>query len=286
VIAVLAAVIGLAACLALAIIEWTAWALVCPRRSLAPAPRLPAPWQIASITADDGVRLEADWLPQGPRVAILLHGFGEDRLGMRERGLWLGSLGYSVLSIDLRSRGGSGGERATFGPLEADDLRAWTDWLARNHSKATPVTVWGRSMGSSIGIRFAANEPDRVHQLVLEAPYASLETTVKRWLGRKHVPAVLARLALRRAGRLAGSRLDHPSSCELAARVRATVLIVHGREDTLVPLDQAHGLARCFAEATVLEVPEARHTDVFDRSTPEVREAVAAFLGAVHPSPA
>jgi pimeloyl-ACP methyl ester carboxylesterase len=141
-------------------------------------------------------------------------------------------------------------------------------------------------MGSSIAIRFAANVPDRVHRLVLEAPYATLEATVKRWLGRKHVPALLASLALRRAGRLAGCSLDQPSSCELAARVRATVLIVHGREDTLVPLFQAHELAQSFAEATVLEVPGARHTDVFDQSPPEVREAVASFLGEVYNSPA
>ena len=85
------------------------------------------------IKAHDGVSLKA-WFytPDAPngKTVILLHGIGSTRQDMVPLGYLLLRHGFSVLEPDLRGHGQSGG-LATYGVLEADDIRRWVDWVDR-----------------------------------------------------------------------------------------------------------------------------------------------------------
>ena len=74
------------------------------------------------------------WIARGSGkgAVLLLHGVRGDRRQMSERALWLNSLGYSILLIDLASHGESPGARITFGAREAAGVRAALAYLARN----------------------------------------------------------------------------------------------------------------------------------------------------------
>jgi len=48
--------------------------------------------------------------------------------------------GYDVLMPDARAHGTSGGDVATYGLLEADDIRLWIDWL---DSHVQPACIYG-----------------------------------------------------------------------------------------------------------------------------------------------
>lgn len=85
------------------------------RRVLADAGR-GAQLDEVAVTAADGAVLRA-WhirpaAPNGDTV-ILLHGVGDNRLGVAGYGTWLARNGYTVVLPDARGHGVSGGEITT-----------------------------------------------------------------------------------------------------------------------------------------------------------------------------
>jgi pimeloyl-ACP methyl ester carboxylesterase len=140
--------------------------------------------------------------------------------------------------------------------------------------------AWGRSMGAAIATRATADDP-RIVALVLEAPYLDLEAAIGGWLRRLRVPmtGLFARLIARRAEALAGVSLTRPRPLDLAPRVAAPVLIVHGEKDSLVPLSDAQRLAGAFPRpAAVIDVPDTGHTNIIDVGGPALLDRIAAFL--------
>jgi alpha-beta hydrolase superfamily lysophospholipase len=275
---------------------------------VAPERRMGEP--IEAVAAD-GVRLAGLWHPADPLagageyappkaagsgpaargVVLVLHGFAEDPSALRDRMEGLNRHGWDVAALDIRAHGRSGGDRGSFGGREADDVRSWIDSLSADGRLSGPslgaetptvVAVWGRSMGAAIALRAAVNDR-RVRAVVLEAPYLDLEATLAVVLRCNCVPLArpLARRILRRAERLAGVSLVKPRPVDLAPRLTAPALVLHGAEDTLIPLDDARRLARAFPRpAALIEVPGAGHNRVIEVGGHSVLERVAGFLDA------
>jgi uncharacterized protein len=298
----LGAVLGAAWLGVLAVVEWAAWVLVLPSRRPGvleaqvtfmtdpdcPERRLGEPIE---ATAADGVRLAGIWhaadeadpsaLGRG-RVVFLIHGFAEDPSSLRARMEALNRHGWHVAALDVRAHGRSGGDRGSFGGREAGDVSAWVLALsASGRLSADPaVAIWGRSMGAAIALRAAADDP-RVAAVVLEAPYLDLEETFVRVLKRKRVPlaGLLARLVLRRASRLAGVPLARPRPVDVAPRVAAAAMVIHGADDPLIPAADARRLAQAFPRpAPYVEVAAAGHNSVVDVGGAPLLERVATFL--------
>ena len=182
----------------------------------------------------------------------------------------------------MRAHGRSGGDRSSFSGREAGDVSAWIDALAGlSKLEGVPiVALWGRSMGAAIALRAAANDA-RIAAIVLESPYVDLEATLVVLLKRKKVPfpRLLSWRILRRAKVLAGVSLTQPRPIDLAVKLDAQVLILHGSADRLTPPDDAQQLARVIPRgASVIEVPGARHIDVIDVGGDALLEQIATFL--------
>ncbi|SIO29061.1 Lysophospholipase, alpha-beta hydrolase superfamily [Singulisphaera sp. GP187] len=286
-------VAGLLTWFVMLVSEWGAWALIMPGRRLSAAgPGDDFETGAAGggvpieATASDGTRLAGVWFPAGAsptptgRTILLVHGFAEVRDAMKGRAELLAARGWNVARLDMRGYGRSGGGFASFGGREGDDLRAWVDVVAGRVGPAMSLAVWGRSMGAAIALRAAADEP-RIVALLLESPYARLETVVAGWLQRIRtpLPSLLAPRIVRRASRLAGVSLSRPRPIELAPRITAPTLIVHGRRDTLVPDGDAHRLASVFPQpATLIEIQGAGHGNVIEMGGPDLLDRIVAFL--------
>jgi len=290
-------VLGLTGAAGLAVVEWTAWMLVLPSRkpgSVAdhvtfatdpdcPERRLGEPIE---AVAPDGVWLTGLWHPairSSPRdrAVLLIHGFAEDPAALGSRMETLNRRGWGVAALDVRAHGRSGGDRGSFGGREAADVSAWIEALAASGKLGRgPVAVWGRSMGAAIAVLAAAANP-RVTALVLESPYLDLEATLGGVLKRKRVPLprVTARLILWRAARLAGVPLASPRPVDVASRVVAPTLVMHGADDALIPAADARRLALTFPRsAEYVEIPGAAHNTVVDVGGPDLLDRIATFL--------
>jgi len=95
---------------------------------------------------------------------------------------------------------------------------------------AERLVLWGESLGSALAIALAAD--NRVGSLVLEAPFTSAVD-----VGAQHYWFVPVRLLMR----------DQFHSDLFIGKVRAPVLVVHGENDTVVPIslgERLYGLVR------------------------------------------
>lgn len=277
-------VAGGAVGLAMLVVEFGAWALVTPRRPSDPT--VVGSSEAIRARGADGVALAGRWIeadrPTG-RLVVLIHGFG-DGPGMMvlDRAAAILARGWSVAAIDLRGYGASEGVHSTFGALEADDLRAWLDVLAELVRPGVPFVpvIWGRSMGAAIALR-AAVDDDRIRALVLEAPMVDLRSSVATVMRKKRLPMsrALARLIVRRAGRIVGASLAEPGMLDLAPRFDRPAIVIHGADDNLIPSPLARRLADAFpASAVFLEVPGASHVDVARVGGPALLERVTGFI--------
>ena len=86
-----------------------------------------------TFAAGDGVRL-AGWLlagTQGKPAIVLCHDLGASKNTLINVAIVLNQAGFTVLAIDFRDHGGSGGNGSTLGIDESRDVIAAVDFLGR-----------------------------------------------------------------------------------------------------------------------------------------------------------
>lgn len=150
--------------------------------------------QDVSLTAADGITLRGWYVvPQNDNdgAVILLHGVSDNREGVAGYARLFLQHGYRVLLPDARAHGVSGGELATYGLRESDDIHRWVDWLENEHPQC--VYGFGESMGAALLLQSLAHE-SRFCAVVVESPFAHFRdvayeraaryTRMPFWVGR------------------------------------------------------------------------------------------------------
>jgi len=152
-------------------------------------------------------------------------------------------MGFVVLVPEYRGyvAGGRPGQRAI-----VEDAGRFAQLLAARPDVDPARLVYvGRSLGSGVACALAANPPAGAgpRAMVLLSPF----TSVASFAWQMGVPGVLVRHPFRND--VALSQLDVP------------VLIVHGRNDTVVPIKHGRTLARLAKDATMFE-DDGDHNDL------------------------
>jgi hypothetical protein len=217
------------------------------------------------ITAEDGVRLHAWWLPAPDGVArrgaaLYLHGNAGHLAHRAGMGFALSRTGLEVLMVDYRGYGRSEGSPDEEG-LYRDAQAAWRHLTSVHGVLPRRVLLFGESLGGAVAVELAVREP--VGAIVLVAP---LPGTVR--IARAHypLPDVLLDWPNHRFDAL--SRIDG---------IGAPVLFVHGDRDRVVPRSEARLLYEAAPEPR--RWYEARgygHNDLYD--DPGLWRAVEDFV--------
>lgn len=222
------------------------------------------------ITARDGMMLKGwYYTPDTPngKVVILLHGIGASRQDMVPLGYLFLRHGYSVLEPDLRGHGESRG-LATYGVLEADDVRRWVDWMAAT-SHSGQIYGFGASLGAAVLLQSLEYET-RFRAVVAESPYYDFVSIAKERIARAlpdgvkwvAAPFVESGITWARWHRGIDLRLASP-----AAGMRGTitpVLLIHGQLDDKTSPDNSRRLAGLAGPKVKLwVVPGSKHADAW-----------------------
>ena len=210
---------------------------------------------------------------------VLCHGFK----GFARWGAWpvlaeaLSERGLNAVAFDF-SGSGVGADRENFSEIEAfagntyarelEDLGAVVShataegWIARDFG------LFGHSRGGATAILFAAGS-ERVSALATWASIATIERwgedQIRDWRERGYTEVVNSRTGqVLRIDKFAWEECERESRSRLdveraAARVRARWLIVHGSADDVVPVSDAHRLAKANARAEVRLIEGANH---------------------------
>ncbi|MEU8525706.1 MULTISPECIES: alpha/beta hydrolase family protein [Streptomyces] len=219
----------------------------------------------ATLTTDDGVRIEAVYEPctasvtdSAPTAIVVAHGFtgSVDRPAVRRVAEVL-TRDAAVVTFSFRGHGRSGG-RSTVGDREVLDLAAAVRW-ARELGHERVVTV-GFSMGGSVVLRHAALHRGRTEA---HTDAVAAVSAPARWYYRgtppmRRVHWVITRPVGRLVGRYGlGTRIHHEewdpvplSPVEAVPLIAPTpLLIVHGDRDPYFPLDHPLMLAEAAERA-------------------------------------
>lgn len=236
----------------------------------------------AEIQAADGVRLQAAWVPKAgsSRCVVVLHGVGDSHAGALGFARIFVEEGYSVLAPDSRAHGWSGGELVSFGVKEADDVLLWAGWLRRQG--CGKLFALGESMGAAVLIQAAAKQ-QVFAAIVAECPFSNFraiaEYRAQQVMG---TPAIVAKplvgAALLSAWLLHGLDLYRASPVKSAQSLTTPLLLIHGLEDTNVPVSHTKAIAAAQPAAVLWLVPGAGHVGASQAAPIEFRRRVLGWF--------
>ena len=195
-------------------------------------------WQIRS---DDGLLLRATrFYPEEEthRWVIIVHGYGCTQQNSWYIASTYLSLGYNVLTPDLRASGDSEGQFLTMGYKESVDVEHWANEIAKRDPESR-IAFHGVSMGATAVMLAAASDklPTNVVACIEDCGFTSayhlLALRLEDSFGLPAFPAM--NLLDWRCERLAGFSLRHAAPIKVMDRVRMPILFIQGEKDTLVP---------------------------------------------------
>jgi alpha-beta hydrolase superfamily lysophospholipase len=239
------------------------------------------------VKAPDGAPLRG-WKVRAPGTSgdwvLLFHGVSDNRTGMTGQAELLLRHGYSVIMMDARAHGESGGNMATYGWLERRDAHAIVDAL---NSTETPRNLFalGSSMGAAIALQAAAIEP-RITGVVAESSFSDLREVTFDYAGLHWSPLLGETLfrpstwtVISSAQKEGGFSIDEVSP-EKSVRARPfPVLLICDGSDRIIPCRHTR---RIFNAATgpkeLWEVPGAGHASAIGAEAAEYGRRVITFL--------
>ena len=238
-------------------------------------------------------------------AVVLAHGFLMDR-SMFEPQIEALADDYRIVTWDQRGFGQTEFDSQPFTYWDsADDCLALLDHLGLDRA-----VLGGMSQGGFIALRAALKAPERVRALVLMGTQSGVEdpanvpvyqgmldewasngpseelagvvadiiiadpTENERWIAKwKARPKEL----IREPGR---TLLERDDITDRVGEIEAPAIVIHGTEDTAIPMERAEELARSLSGAgPVIKVPGAHAANL---THPEaVNPAIAAFLSAL-----
>lgn len=213
--------------------------------------------------------------PAGPTV-ILTHGWGDGRIGGLLRLEPFLLTASRVLLWDLPGHGDapSAAGPCRLGRSEGADLAALIDKVDG------PVVLFGWSLGAGVSIVAAANQP-RVVGVALEAPYTLPQVPAGRVMAARGLPGLgMLRTALTTIGGIAWQRTGGSGGTfdrvAAASRLKVPLLILHGVDDPVCPLEGAQAIAAAAGRARLVAIQGARHNDLW--INPSFRSACCSAL--------
>ena len=199
------------------------------------------PFKSIYFHSRDGLRLHGWWIPADYAHGSIIQCHGQNGSMDADLGAaqMLHQAGFNVLMFNFRAHGKSTGDVVTFGWFEANDLLGAVDYLEKTH-KIKQVGVLGFSMGATVAIR-AAGFSDAIACIVADGVVGRLNVTIENWFIDKGVPDWLAepvaRLVLSMGSLQTGAALNQVNAIRWAGDIwNCPLYIIHGAEDTLVPL--------------------------------------------------
>lgn len=210
-------------------------------------------YETVSFYTRDGVQLQGWFIPcpnPKAKTIILLHGYPADKGDILPSRLFLHE-DYHLLFFDFRYFGKSGGHYSTLGKNEVLDLQGAIEYL---HSRGIhEVGVWGFSLGGAVALMTAPSAPE-IKAIVAESSYARLD-----WLANEYYRIPLLSYALGELTRLWGIvflqyDLKKVSPIIAAENLKIPVLLIHSKQDNVIPFRHALALEKALKHDPQLEV--------------------------------
>ncbi|HUQ35470.1 MAG TPA: alpha/beta hydrolase [Aestuariivirga sp.] len=211
---------------------------------------------VETLTTADGEKIILWHAPAKAGMPTILYFQGNaGEIGDRPlRFNYYHSRGFGVAYLSYRGFGGSSGSPSEAG-LMADATAAY-DWLMAKGVEPNRIALLGESLGSGVAVQLAAKR--EVGALALEAPYTSTVEVAAKIYWWLPVHALMK---------------DQFKSIDFIAAVVAPLLIIHGDQDGIIPVEFGRRLFAAANQPKELEIVQGFGHDVLFEETTWAREA-------------
>ncbi len=236
-----------------------------PGRTLDATPEyLGVAYEDVSFQASDDVTLHGWFIPaDGSRTLLFFHGNAGNISHRLESIRQFRSLGFSIFIFDYRGYGASTGKTTEKG-IYRDADAAWT-YLTETRG-IEDIVIFGRSMGASAAAKLASSVAPSA--LILESSFTSvpdIAADVYPWLPVRWL-----------------SRLEHATR-DYVRDVTCPVLVVHSRDDEIVPYRHGEAIFEAAPEPRSLLTLRGGHNDAFLRDEANYIKGLREFLANIEP---
>lgn len=198
-----------------------------PSRELSTTPaQIGLEFESVTLAASDGVRLHGWFLPhEEPRATLLFFHGNAGNISHRLDSLAMfHQLGLSVLIIDYRGYGRSGGEPSEEG-IYRDAEAAWHHLTLERQIAADRILLFGRSLGGAVAGYLASQQ--EALGVMLESTFTSapdLASDLYPWLPARWL-----------------TRFDYDTRSRLSA-IGMPLMVIHSKQDEIIPFSHAEAL--------------------------------------------
>lgn len=221
-------------------------------------------YEEARLSTEDGESLQAWWVPRPDARATVLffHGNAGNITTRLETIRTLHRLGLNTFIIDYRGYGESSG-RPTEKGLYRDAETAWRYLISERGLPPGEIVLYGRSLGAAVAIWLAERVPEGA--LIAESGFTSVPE-----IGAHHYPYLPVRML---------SRMQFDSLARIG-NCRSPALIIHSRDDEIIPFSHGERLFDAAAEPKRFVELAGSHENSFVLSHETYSEAISDFVDA------
>jgi hypothetical protein len=219
-------------------------------------------YEWVNLISKDGVKISGWWVPASqPRgVVLFCHGNGGNISYLLDTAVIFNRLGLSSLIFDYRGYGRSEGhpsEQGTYLDAEA----AWNYLVEIRKISPKDIIIFGRSLGGSIAAWLACEH--RPGALVVESSFTSITDVARErfhWLPLMFV------------------KNYRYETLHYLEEVNCPVLIIHSRNDEIVPFHHGQKLFEKAGEPKIFVEIEGSHNKGFLLCLPRYEASLDAFI--------
>lgn len=194
-------------------------------------------WEV-SFKSKDEIELNGWFIPnnKSKSAIIVMHGYPADKANLLGTAEFLAK-DFNVFLFDFRSFGKSQGKYTSVGYHEEKDLMGAIDFLEKEKN-ITKVGLYGFSLGGAVALMA---EHKNVKVIVSDSSYARLRHMVNQMYG----PFSVLRYPLAYLTRVHGIvflqiDINKVNPIESIKDKNIPILLIHGEEDSQIPVSEAH----------------------------------------------
>jgi len=177
-------------------------------------------------------------------------------------------MGYSVLLIDFRGHGNSGGNYTTIGYKESEEVQLAYEFLKTKTNKK--VILWGISMGAAAITSAFSNGYIKPDGVILELPYGSLLEAVERRVEMMQLPAEPLGVMLTFWGGIENGFYAFDLKPKIyAKKINCPVLLQAGKLDNRVSLKEIDAIFENIPTEKLKVVYETAHHESLLKKEPK-----------------
>ncbi len=193
---------------------------------------------------------------------ILVHGWGRNVERMTPYLRKLCCRGFNMLAFDARGHGNSHDDGAMTIVKFAEDIASAIEYVLSDENQINKeISLIGVSIGGASSI-LAASRDERIKKVVTVGAFAHPEEVMRKQLKDRHVPYYpFTWIFFKFVKWRTGINFDDIAPINNISKAKADFLLIHGKEDKVVPLEQGQKLKAAQPKVELWEIPMRGHSN-------------------------